>query len=137
MFAYIHIAADDYYFYHNFGFKRNIFIPNLYTFEPSEAPSSNLTNHNIMMLGRLNDPKKGVIYALKAMYYIIKEVPDAKLNLVSSDSRIGEFKNMSRDLNLTNNVNFLPYVEKISNYFLDSSVFFFYIINRSFSYGIK
>jgi len=135
--AYIHIAADDYYFYHNFGFKRNIFIPNLYTFESSESPSSNLTNHNIMMLGRLNDPKKGVIFALKAMYYIIKEVPDAKLNLVSSDSRIEEFKNMSRDLNLTNNVNFLSYVEKISNYFLDSSVFFFTSLTEAFPMALN
>ena len=56
--AYIHISADDYYYYKNLGFKRNIFVPNLYTFEPSESPSSNLTNHNIMMLGRLSDKKK-------------------------------------------------------------------------------
>ena len=83
--AFIHIAADDYFYYTNFGFNRNIFIPNLYTFEPGETPSSNLTNHNIMMLGRLNDKKKGLIYALKAMTLIVKDIPDARLNLVSSD----------------------------------------------------
>ena len=56
--AYIHLSPDDYYFYKHFGFKRNIFIPNLNTFEPSNVPSSNLTDNNLMMLGRLNDKKK-------------------------------------------------------------------------------
>ena len=56
--AFIHISSDDYYYFKNFDFKRNIFIPNLYTFEPSKSPSSNLTNNNIIMLGRLNDKKK-------------------------------------------------------------------------------
>ena len=135
--AFIHLSPDDYYFYNSFGFKRNIFIPNLYTFEPSEVPSSNLTNHNIMMLGRLNDKKKGVLYALKAMYYIIKEVPDAQLNLVSSDNRVKEFKNLSIDLNLTNNVNFLPYTEKISDYFLNSSVFFFTSLTEAFPMALN
>ncbi len=29
------------------------------------------------MLGRLNDKKKGVKYAIKAMELIVKEIPDA------------------------------------------------------------
>ena len=34
--SYIFIAPDDYYFYKKLGFKNEIYIPNLYTFEPSE-----------------------------------------------------------------------------------------------------
>ena len=135
--AYIHIAADDYFFFKNFGFKRNIFIPNLYTFDPAEVPSSNLTYHNIMMLGRLNDYKKGVIYALKAMEIIVKEVPDVRLNLISSDSRVQVFKNISTELNLTNNVFFIPYVEKISDYFLNTSVFFFPSLTEAFPMALN
>ena len=78
-----------------------------------------------MMLGRLNDKKKGVVYAIKAMKLIVKEIPDAKLYLISSDSRTQEFKNLSQELNLTNNVIFTNYVENISEYFLNSSIFFF------------
>ena len=135
--AYIQIAADDYYYFSHFGFKRNIFIPNLYTFDPSEAPSSNLTHHNIMMLGRLNDKKKGVIYAIKAMEIIVKEIPDARLNLVSSDSRVQELKNMTAELNLTNNVFFMSYVEKISDVFLNSSVFLFPSLTEAFPMALN
>ena len=135
--AYIHIAADDYYFFSHFGFKRNIFIPNLYTFDPSEVPSSNLTHNNIIMLGRLNDKKKGVIFALKAMELIVKEIPDARLNLVSSDSRIQEFKNISVELNITKNVIFMPYVEKISEIFLNTSVFLFPSLTEAFPMALN
>ena len=86
--SFIFIASDDYYFYNHLGFKNAIFIPNIYTFEPSEVKNSNLTNHNIVILGRLNDFIKGVKYAVEAMQYIVKEVPDAKLSLFSSDSRV-------------------------------------------------
>ena len=130
--AYIHLSVDDYYFFKHFGFKRNIFIPNLYTFDPSKVPSSNLTNNNIIMLGRLNDKKKGVDYAIKAMSIIIKEVPEAKLYLVSSDSRTQEFQDLSQSLNLTNNIIFINYVENISQYFLNSSIFLFTSLTEAF-----
>ena len=135
--AYIHISADDYFFFKNFGFQKNIFIPNLYTFDPNEVPSSNLSNHNLMMLGRLNDKKKGVEYAIKAMELIAKEVPDAKLFLVSSDSRIEEFKNMSIELNLTKNIFFERYVEKISDFFLNSSIFLFTSLTEAFPMALN
>ena len=62
--SFIFISPDDYYFYNKLGFKNAIFVPNLYTFEPSEIQNSNLTNHNIVILGRLNDVCKGVKYAI-------------------------------------------------------------------------
>ena len=135
--AYIHIGIDDYYFFKSFGFKRNIFIPNLYTFEPSETESSNLTNHNIMMLGRLVDKKKGLIYAIKAMSLIVKEIPDAKLNLVSSDTISQDFKNLANKLNLTNNIIYTPYTSKISEHFLNSSIFFFTSLTEAFPMALN
>ena len=118
-------------------FKRNIFIPNLYTFEPSETESSNLTNHNIMMLGRLVDKKKGLIYAIKAMSLIVKEIPDAKLNLVSSDTISQDFKNLANKLNLTNNIIYTPYTSKISEHFLNSSIFFFTSLTEAFPMALN
>ena len=59
--AYVFIGSDDYFFYNKLQFKNHIFIPNLYTFEPSQVQSSNLTTHNLIMLGRLNDYIKGTI----------------------------------------------------------------------------
>ena len=130
--SFIFIASDDYYFYNHLGFKNAIFIPNLYTFEPSEIKNSNLTNHNIVILGRLNDFIKGVKYAIEAMQYIVKEVPDATLNLFSSDGRIQFLKNLTRDLNLTKNVIFRSNTYNLSQLFYNV-----YIIIRGISNGIK
>ena len=135
--SFIFIASDDYYFYNHFGFKNAIFIPNLYTFEPSEIINSNLTNHNIVILGRLNDFIKGVRYAVEAMEYIVKEVPDATLSLVSSDYRVEFLKNLTRDLNLTNNIIFKPNTYNLSELFWNSSIHMYTSLSEAFPMALN
>ena len=135
--AFIHISSDDYYYFKNFNFKRNIFIPNLYTFEPSKTPSSNLTTNNIIMLGRLSDKKKGLIYAIKAIKLIKKEIPDVKLNLISSDPMSFKFKNIIKGYNLTNNIFYIPFTPNISDYFLNTSIFFFPSLTEAFPMALN
>ena len=136
--AFVHISADDYYFMTNFGFQRNIFIPNMYTFDQIETPQSKLKTHNIMMLGRLSDKKKGLIYAIKAMALIVKEIPDAKLNLVSSDPiKTNNNEQIIKKLNLTNNIIFTPFTNDIQKHFLDSSVFFFPSLTEAFPMALN
>ena len=130
--SFVFIASDDYYFYNNLGFKNGIFIPNLYTFEPSKTQNSNLTYNNIIMLGRLNDEIKGAKYAVMAMSYIVKEVPDARLNLVTSDSRIQFLKNLTIELNLTNNVFIQYHTYNISQLFWNSSVHMYTSLTEAF-----
>ena len=135
--SFIFIASDDYYFYNHLGFKNAIFIPNLYTFEPSEIKNSNLTNHNIIILGRLNDFIKGVKYAIEAMQYIVKEVPDATLNLFSSDGRIQFLKNLTRDLNLTKNIIFHSNTYNLSQLFYNSSVHMYTSLSEAFPMALN
>ena len=45
--SFIFLLPDDYFFYKRLGFKNEIFVPNLYTFEPAEIQNSNLTKNNI------------------------------------------------------------------------------------------
>ena len=130
--SFIFIAADDYYFYKKLGFKNEIFMPNLYTFEPSEIKNSNLTNKNIVILGRLNDEIKGVRYAIESMYYIVKEVPDAILYLVSSDGRIQFLKDLTKNLNLTQNIIFKPGSKNISAIFWNTSIHMFTSLSEAF-----
>ena len=130
--SYIFIDSDDYYFYNKLGFKNAIFMPNLYTFEPSQIKNSNLTYNNIIMLGRFNDPIKGAKYAVMAMSYIVKEVPDARLNIISSDSRIQFLKNLTKELNLTNNVFIHSHTYDISQLFWNSSVHMYTSLSEAF-----
>ena len=130
--SYVFIAPDDYYFYKKLGFKNEIYIPNLYTFDPSETPDSNLTYHNIISLGRQNDPIKGAKYAIKTMTYIVKEIPDAKLTLVTSDYRVQFLRDLTKELNLTNNVFIDYFTYNISDYFLNSSVHMYTSLSEAF-----
>ena len=130
--SFIFIAADDYYFYKNLGFKNEIFIPNLYTFDPKEIKESNLTSHNILMLGRLNDEIKGLKYAVKTLYYIVKEVPDAKLTLVTSDYRIEFAKKLAKDLNISYNLVINYHTYNISQHFWNSAVHMYTSLTEAF-----
>jgi len=135
--GFIHLTIDDYYFYSKLGFNNNIFIPNLYTFNPYETPSSNLTGHNLMMLGRLSDKKKGVIYAIKAMRLVVNEVPDARLELVSSDGIDEISLNLIKNLNLTNHIFNISFTPNISEIFLNSSVFVFNSLSEAFPMALN
>jgi len=130
--AFVFIGSDDYFFYNKLNFTNHIFIPNLYTFEPSQVQSSNLTTHNLIMLGRQNDKIKGAIYAIKAMSLIVKEVPDAVLYLITSDSRIGFIKNLTLDLNLTKSIKIIYHTYNITSYFHNCSIHLYPSLSEAF-----
>ena len=120
--AAVQVIADDYYVHKRIGINNTLFIPNLYTFEPSKTPNSNLTYNNLMIMGRELDRIKGGIYGIKAMDLIRREVPDAKLYFISANYKIDFLENLIAELNLTNNIEVLHYTENISHYFLNSSI---------------
>ncbi len=84
------------------------------------------------MLGRAADKIKGVIYAIKTMPYIIKEVPDAKLILLSSSSSIQFLRDLARELKVERNIDFNYYTEDISSVFYDSSVLLYTSLSEAF-----
>ena len=130
--AFIIIGYDDYFFYKHLGMKNEIFIPNLYTFEPSEISSSNLTGHNIVMLGRAADKVKGYYYAVKTMPLIVKEVPDAKLIILSSNPKINNLHEYAKNLSVYNNIIFNQYTSNISEVFWNSSVLMYTSLSEAF-----
>ena len=130
--AFIIIGYDDYFFYKKLGMKNEIFVPNLYTFEPSEIQSSNLTGHNIVMLGRAADKVKGYYYAIKTMPLIVKEVPDAKLIILSSNPKINSLQEYAKNLSVYNNIIFNQYTSNISEVFWNSSVLMYTSLSEAF-----
>ena len=130
--AFIFIGYDDYFFYKKLGFKNEIFIPNFYTFDPNLSTESELKTNNIVMLGRAADGIKGIIYAIKSMSLIVKEVPDARLILLSSSNNIEHLKNYSRSLNVYNNIDFNYYTENISKVFWNSSILMYTSLSEAF-----
>ena len=125
------IAPDDLYFYKKLGFKNGTFIPNLYTFDPDKAPVSSLINHNIVILGRANDKIKGIVYALKTMSYIVKDVPDSNLILATSDPNMKGIENYAKSLNISKHI-IIKYFPNITEIFLNSSILMFTSLSEAF-----
>ena len=120
--SYIFISSDDYYLYKKLGFQNEIFVPNLNFFEEKKKKSSNLTYNNILMLGKFEDPSKGGKYAIETMDLIIKQVPNAILNIVASEKKLKFMKELIKKMNLTKSVFIVPYTNDLSSYYLNSSV---------------
>ena len=120
--AFIQVVVDDYYVYKKLEFNNTFYIPNMFTFDANKTPNSNLTYKNLMIMGREHDRIKGGYYGIKAMYEIVKKVPDAKLYFISSDYEITFLKGVIKELNLTKNIEIVHFVVNITHYFLNSSI---------------
>lgn len=133
--AFIQNSLNDYNTYKEKNFTRNIFIPNIY--DTTKTKLSSLNNHNIILLGKLKDSKNGVVNAITALSSIVKEFPDTKLNIISSDSQTLTINQLIKKNSLSKNINFLPFDNKISYYCIDSSIFLYTSLIEDCSDAIK
>ena len=58
------------------------------------------------MLGRAADDIKGIVYAIKSISLIVKEIPDVNLILLSSSNKIDHLKAYAKKLGVDRNINF-------------------------------
>ena len=121
--AFIQDSIQDFDNYKKYNINKNIFIPNFYNTQNMKL--SNLNNHNIILLGKINDTKEGIITALNSMVSIIKEFPDVKLKIISPDSQTLKIKELMNKHKLYQNVIFLPFSTNITNNLIDSSIFIY------------
>ena len=129
--AFVQIIPDDYYIYKRLNFENEIFIPNLYTFDHTNTPTSSLTTNNVLIVGRTDDVIKGTKYGIKAMAEVIKNYPKANLNIVSGNHGL-DIKDLVKELNIESNVNFLPFTHNISEAYLNASVLLVSSLSESF-----
>ena len=129
--SFIHIIPDDYWIYQKLGFKNNIFIPNLYTFDYNHTPSSLLSYKNVLMVGRVDDIIKGGKYGILAMSEILKEIPDAQLNIVSP-IHPKDVLDLVKQLKIENNTKIFGFRNNISELYLNASVLLVTSISESF-----
>ena len=84
------------------------------------------------MLGRAADKVKGYYYAVKTMPLIVKEVPDAKLIILSSNTNIKFLKDYAKNLSVYDNIEFKSYTKNISKVFWNSSVLMYTSLSEAF-----
>ena len=87
------------------------------------------------MIGRGNDKLKRFELGIKAMKYIIKEVPNCEMKVISQN--IDDLKDLVKNLTLENNVDFVGYIPHPEIYFKNASLHIFPTVSESFGYVLS
>lgn len=67
--------------------------------------------NSIIFTGRIEDPRKNVIFLLESMQIIAKEIPNVKLTVVGGTAT-SEIKNIINKLGISRNVKFIDYIDR-------------------------
>ena len=118
----------------------NNFIP----YEYKSISPSNLLSKNILMIGRAGDPIKRFDMGIKAMPYIIKEIPECQMIVIAKNDSVTKLKQLVNELNLENNVKFVGYTPNPELFYKNASLHIFptvaeafpNILTETLSYGI-
>lgn len=140
--AYVNQNIEDFKNSKRLGLKNNILIPNMINLESRNL--SNLSNHNVMMIGELDEKKNNISSIISSLALIIKEVNDTIIDIFSLDKPSNELIELIKNLNLTGNINFNILNEKITDNIKDYSLFIYTSITENYqnilfeakSYGI-
>ena len=123
------IPLENDYLFKKWGIK-SILMDNPTTFEYDSVIPSDLTEKNIIMIGRVNDPIKRFDLGLRIMERIIEEVPDCKMNIVSKSSK--KYEKLIHKLKLEKYVKFVGFKNDIKIYLKNSSLHLFPSLSESY-----
>lgn len=110
----------------------SILISNFITYEYNKIIPSDLSSNIILMIGRANDRIKRFDLGIKAMKYIISEVSQSEMKIISSLNNINYLLKLIKELNLENYIKFSGYTSNPSIYFKNASIHLFPTLVESF-----
>ena len=116
------IPLENDYLFKKWGIN-SILMDNPLTFEYDSVIPSDLSQNNIVMIGRGNDINKRFDIGIKSMKNIIEEIPDCKMYIISENCE--ELEKLIKSLNLEKNVIFTGYQKNIEAYLKNSSLHIF------------
>ena len=105
---------------------------NFITYNYNFVIPSDLSSKNILMLGRGNDKKKRFNIGIQSMEYIIREIYECELRIISNLKGINKLENLVNNLNLKSKVHFIGYSSTPEIYFKNASLNLFPSISESF-----
>ena len=123
------IPLENDYLFKKWGIN-SILMDNPLTFEYDSVIPSDLSQNNIVMIGRGNDINKRFDIGIKSMKNIIEEIPDCKMYIISENCE--ELEKLIKSLNLEKNVIFTGYQKNIEEYLKNSSLHIFPSIAESY-----
>jgi glycosyltransferase involved in cell wall biosynthesis len=126
------IPFDSDYLFNKWGIN-TILMNNFITFDFNQIYISDLSAKSILLIGRGDAKKKRFYIGIEAMEYIIKEIPNCELNIISSLTRIDNLEKLVNNIDLSNNIKFNGYSSTLEIYFRNASLNLVPSISESFS----
>jgi glycosyltransferase involved in cell wall biosynthesis len=105
---------------------------NFITYEYKFVVPSDLSSKTILMIGRANDINKRFELGIQCMDYIIKEIKEVKMEIISSLDNIIFLQNLIYNLNLERNIKFSGYNSDPEIYFKNASLHIFPSLAEAF-----
>ena len=125
------VPFENDYIFRKWGIK-SILMKNFITFDYNSIISSDLSTKTILMLGRAKDKKKRFKIGILSMEYVINEIPQCELKIISNLTGINNQQNLIYNLNLENNIKFIGYSSIPEIFFKNASLSIFPSISESF-----
>ena len=123
-------------FENNFLFKKwginSIYMNNFISYDYDKIQPSSLSENIILMLGSANVKSKRFYLGIKSMKYIVQEITDCVMKIISNTFRIENLKLLINSLNLGNYVKFVGYSKSPEIYFNNASLHIFPTISEAF-----
>lgn len=127
------IPFENDYLFRKWGIN-SILISNFIPYEYNHIIPSDLSSNIILMIGRANDRIKRFGLGIRSMKYIISEVPQSEMKIISSLKNINYLFELVKKLNLKNFVKFLGYTSNPAIYYKNASIHLFPTLVESFGY---
>ena len=125
------VSFENDYIFKKWGIN-SILMNNFITYDYNKIISSNLLSNKILMLGRADAKKKRFHIGVKAMEYIVKEIPECKMLIISDLNDIYKLINMINNLNLAKNIIINGYSSIPEMFFKNISLNIFPSISEAF-----
>ena len=107
-------------------------MDNLISYDYDKINPSSLSSNLILIVGRANDRVKRVDLGIRSMTYIIKEILDCEMKIISNIRGFKKYKQLIDKLNLQNKVKFTGYTKTPEIYFNNASLHIFPSISEAF-----
>lgn len=123
------IPLENYYLFKKWGIN-SVLLENPSTYEYDSVIPSDLSNQNIIMIGRGDFPAKRFDLGILAMKSIIKEIPECQMQIVSSTSN--HLEKSINELNLKNNIKITGFLENPELYLKNASLHILTSLNEAY-----
>ena len=125
----IHLEND--YLFKKWGIS-SILMNNFITYDYNSTISSELSTNTIIMFGRIHDKYKRFDLGISSMEYIIQEIKECKMKIISNLENAFILDNLINNLNLKNNIIFIAYTSSPEIFFKNISLHLFPSLSEAF-----